>query len=274
MPERFARNTRFLLNTFSYKQEALARGIGMSASTFSRYMNGTRAELEFSQYVLAAEHLISDICQSKEETEYFFKLTGLGKPEGFDFSDFKLLSSDAELIKKLGADLLREMKARDFAAGDNEGQNKRPQSKRSRLIKIAGLVMLACAAAFAVYLLFFAPPKVTLTITGSSVVGEADSYVTGTVTVSRGSPEDYAVTVAIVSAADGRTYAPKPSLVNPTVPVTLTETRGTGNFTCTLYADIDARIVYVYVVPVGFVPDHDTERTENASAVWVEHIRD
>jgi len=128
------------------------------------------------------------------------------------------------------------------------------------------IVLIAC---FGVLLLkdeIWPPdPVVTLDIVYYSPTGDTEAVVAGTVTVSRGNPEDYVVTMALVSPSDGRMYAPKPSSAHPSVPVTPSDTVGVGNFTCVFAAstspDIFASELFVYVVPKSFVPSVEVEST-------------
>ncbi len=120
-------------------------------------------------------------------------------------------------------------------------------------------------------------PMIALDIGSYSAVGDPASVVTGTVTVPGGNPEDYAITMALISPDNGHTYAPKPSAGYPTVPVTLTENPLVGNFTCVFASgsrDYMARVLYVYVVPADFEPDEDLARTRRAALASTEIIRE
>ena len=209
--------------------------------------------------------------------------------------DFKSI----ELAIKTEANANAEAEAEAEVEVEAEGEAKveaevEVEEKKSRCKKIESLkifwanhkiknvmnaVFLVAFLGAALYCRYFIPaavppPRVTLNITHYSSIGEKDAFVTGTVTVSHGDSSDYAVTMALVSPSDSRIYAPKPSRAFPSVDVTHTEKRETGNFTCVFavgaHPDIYADKLYVYVVPADFVPDEDVDRTKRAAVAYEE----
>jgi transcriptional regulator with XRE-family HTH domain len=288
-PELFAVNIKTLMRKFKrrgFTQDALAERLDMTdTSTLRKYLSGTTQSLKKKNYSLTARYMIEEICQTEDDTDKLFKLAKMEAycPEPFDYTK---LHRDESLLDSVSQKLMYAMRDRDFSPPkQTKEQPPAPRSgeggggsKRKRIAVAAAALLIVIFGGGLLYnQIFQKAPEVALEITGSNAIGERDSFVTGTVTVSRGSPDDYAVTMAIVSPADGRVYAPKPSLERPSVLITRADKRGVGNFTCVFSidsADAYARELYVYVVPADFVPSQDVGRTEKAAVAFEKYIRD
>lgn len=283
-PELFAQNMRTLFVTFrirEFSQNDLALELGKDPGTLSRYISGVTASLKNQEeYADVARYMILKICCSAERTQ---KLCALTRLDSFDYT---VLKSDKTVLDKASRQLERAMRDLDLATGQKPPDELGPlpvaEPKPSprlpprRMIAGAFVLIALAAAAFAVWM--FRPPRVTLIITNYSQVGEQSPYVTGTVSVSRGDPCGYAVTLSLVSPENGHTYAPKPSHRQPSVEVTQTEHRGVGRFTCQFatgdHPDMYARELVVYVVPATFEPTEDIAETLRVSVAHQEIYRE
>lgn len=295
-PELFARNMKLLFTRFrkpGFYQSTLADELGVNASVITKYMGGDIPSLRDDQYVCIARFMLIKICNSDTAQKLLCSLSGL---DPFNYADIQGLGKDA-LIDELTWQLRNCMMDADFTARAEAMQRQEQATEqpveqpvepsmeqptepsmeqrqsKTRTSRAKGAFVATCVLAVMAVAFFIVwnvlPPKVTLTITHASPLGERNAFVTGTVAVSRGDPRDYAVTMAIVSSENGHTYAPKPSYANPTVEVTPTSNRQVGNFTC-VYApgdspDTRAPQLHIYVVPASFIPSEDLAATNEAS---------
>ena len=281
-PELFARNMKMLFTTFKtrgFSQNDLSEHLSMDPGTLSRYMTGATTSLEEGQYIKVAQYMVAKICRSEENS---LRLCNLVRLDNFDYRN---LISDESLSDRVSQKLKYAMNDLDLVVSapiQVVGRKKRAgNKKRVSGLKLRHIVIIISALAvlciLAAVLWQLMPPKVTLVVTHYSDIGERDAFVTGTVTVSRGEPSDYAVTMALVSPENGHTYAPKPSRANPSVPITPTEDRSIGNFTCVFAPgegpDIHAQELYIYVIPATFTPNEDTTETLKISVAYQNIIR-
>jgi hypothetical protein len=286
----------------------------IDAAVLSKFKNGAVSALSVTekqdQYYVTAEYMLMKICRSREKTDKLFAAAGLKQDDGFDYAE---LSSDGDLRKRVGEKIKQAMfdevfpvsgseTARDETPPPTDGKETKiptdgnenepiphnpTDGNVTRKVRFAAkykvplivvAAILLCAVAVTCCYTFFIKPNVALDITYYAPIGESGPIVTGTVTVVRGNPDDYAVTMAVVSPADGRVYAPKPNISFPSVPVTTTDKRGVGNFTCVFAVgdspDSRAEVLYVYVIPADFVPDEDADRTKRNSVAFAEINRD